>query len=96
VDRSQAQAAAEKPKAHPGTEHLVNGNGSPAFPAMPQAPTLKDIGDLFSKLYKPEKWETFSQMVLGKQVMGKDLSEDERVRLWDKLVSIKKSTAAKE
>src|SRR5260221_14606466 len=31
VDRSQAQAFAQ-PKAHPGTEHLTNGNGSPAFP----------------------------------------------------------------
>src|SRR5260221_10526457 len=38
-----------KTKAHPGTEHLLNGNGSPAFPTMPQAPTLVDLTDLFGK-----------------------------------------------
>src|SRR5260221_4793065 len=89
VARSKSQAA-EKPKATPGTEHLTNGNGSPAFPAMPQAPTLADISELFSKLYKPEKWETFKQMVLGAQATDQSLheNEDARVKLWDKLSSI--------
>jgi len=98
VDRSQAQAA-EKPKAHPGTEHLTNGDGSPAFPAkdaMPQAPTLTEIWDLFSKLYKPERWETFKQMALGQKVANEQLTEDDRVKLWDKLSSIKRATKGNE
>ena len=85
---------ADTPKAAPGTEHLVNGNGSPAFPAMPQAPTLADITDLFGKIYKPERFPSFKQMVLDKQVANEDLSEDDRVKLWDKLSSIKKAAPA--
>ncbi len=82
--------------APPGPEHLTNGNGSPAFPAMPQAPTLADITELFGKLYKPERFASFKQMVLERTVADKDLTEDDRVKLWDKLSSIKKSTATKE
>ena len=80
----------------PGTEHLVNGNGSPAFPAMPQAPTLADITDLFGKIYKPERFPSFKQMVLERTVADKDLTEDDRVRLWDKLSSIKRAAKGNE
>src|SRR5260221_10024371 len=95
VDRSQAQAT-EKPKATPGTEHLVNGNGSPAFPAMPQAPTLADISELFGKIYKPERFPSFKQMVLERTVADKDLTEGERVKPWDKLSSIKRAAKGNE
>src|SRR5260221_4241912 len=88
--------AAEKPKAPPGTEHLTNGNGSPAFPAMPQAPTLADISDLFGKLYKPERFPSFKQMVLDKQEPNEDLTEDDRVKLWDKLSSISRAATGHE
>ncbi len=91
---SEVPPAAEKPKAHPGTEHLVNGNGTPAFPAMPQAPTLADITELFGKIYKPERFPSFKQMVLERTVADKDLTEDDRVKLWDKLSSIKKAAPA--
>jgi hypothetical protein len=97
VDRAP-EPANGKASAYPGTEHLTNGDGSPAFPAMPQAPTLKDISELFSKFYKPERWETFKQMVLGQQVTDQALheSEDDRVKLWDKLVSIKRAAKGNE
>ena len=91
--------SAEKPKAYPGTEHLTNGDGSPAFKAkMPQAPTMTEIWDAFVKLYKPERWETFKQMVLGQKTTNEALTEDDRVKLWDKLVAIKKAavTSGKE
>src|SRR5258707_15621969 len=88
---SEVPPTAEKPKAHPGTEHLVNGNGTPAFPAMPQAPTLADITELFGKIYKPERFPSFKQMGLERTVADKDLTEDDRVKLWDKLSSIKKA-----
>ena len=82
--------------ATPGTEHLTNGNGSPAFPAMPQAPTLKDITELFGKIYKPERFPSFKQMVLERTVADKDLTEDDRVKLWDKLSSIKRAAKGNE
>jgi len=90
VRNVEAQAFAQ-PKAHPGTEHLTNGDGTPAFPAMPQAPTLADITGLFGKLYKPERFPSFKQMVLERTVDNKDLTEDDRVKLWDKLSSIKRA-----
>src|SRR5260221_1396777 len=87
---------ADAPKAHPGTEHLTNGDGSPAFPAMPQAPTLADITDLFGKIYKPELFPSFKQMVLERTVANEDLTEDDRVKLWDKLSSIKRAARGNE
>src|SRR5260221_13469382 len=95
VDRTP-EPANGKTKAHPGTEHLVNGNGSPAFPAMPQAPTLADITDLFGKIYKPELFPSFKQMVLERTVANEDLTEDDRVKLWDKLSSIKRAARGNE
>ena len=92
--RKVVEADAAQPKAYPGTEHLTNGDGSPAFKAkMPQAPTMTEIWDLFVKLYKPERWPTFKQMVLERKVEDKDLTDDDRVKLWDKLVAIKKAAA---
>jgi|GEM_PF-2909506 len=96
VARNVEAQATEKPKAHPGTEHLTNGNGTPAFPAMAQAPTLADITSLFGKLYKPERFPSFKQMVLERTVADKDLTEDDRVKLWDKLSSIKRATKGNE
>ena len=54
VDRGQAQAA-EKPKAAPGTEHLVNGNGSPAFPANKDTVAITR-GDLFARGEERGMW----------------------------------------
>jgi len=89
-------SVADQPQAAPGTEHLTNGDGSPAFPAMPQAPTLADILGLFGKLYKPERFPSFKQMVLERTVADLDLTEDDRVKLWDKLVSIKRAAKGNE
>jgi len=92
----EAARQLDAPKAAPGTEHLTNGNGTPAFPAMPQAPTLADITSLFGKLYKPERFPSFKQMVLERTVADLDLTEDDRVKLWDKLVSIKRAAKGNE
>jgi hypothetical protein len=96
VDSPVVKNAKPEQIAYPGTEHLTNGDGSPAFPAMPQAPTLADITGLFGKLYKPERFPSFKQMVLERTVADLDLTEDDRVKLWDKLVSIKKATKGNE
>src|SRR5260221_896420 len=51
---SEVPPAAEKASAHPGTEHLVNGNGSPAFPAKDTVAITR--GELFERGEQKGMW----------------------------------------
>ena len=86
VDRSQAQAA-EKPKAHPGTEHLTNGNGSPAFPE--RILSARELYQLGAKLglwstTSTSKFYAFASAVADGRPQSKeawDLSQDEMTEM---------------
>src|SRR5260221_1925085 len=54
IEAAPSQRQLDAPKAAPGTEHLVNGNGSPAFPAKDTVAITR--GELFERGEQKGMW----------------------------------------
>ena len=72
-----------QPKAAPGTAHLTNGDGSPAFVTKPH--TLMEVKEFFLKYFKATQWRGFKDSEIGAAVEDSGLSDAEVEKLWARL-----------
>jgi len=91
-----------QPKATPGTEHLTNGDGSPAFPERMKP---SDVEKLYSDFWLwtgsddegivRKRWEVWKQSLFKQVIADQDLTVKQGEVLHERLVAAQEKKAAK-